>query len=182
MQDNHRALIVRSLKRVAEYMCVAAHTAPKARGVNNIVTRVLTRPSDIKRLAAHMQLIARQRQKPGFQRDALNVRAANIVVLVGTRLGPLNLSCCGLCGWPDCEALRRAGGRCAFNGIDLGIAVGSAVGVANNFHVDNRIMYSAGISTIALNLFRDGRVGIALAVPLSATGKNPFFDRPTSSG
>jgi uncharacterized ferredoxin-like protein len=37
-------------------------------------------------------------------------------------------------------------------------------------------MYSAGKAALSLGLFSAG-VKIALAIPLSVSGKNPFFDR-----
>lgn len=72
--------------------------------------------------------------------------------------------------------MQAAGALCSFNSGDLGIAVGSAVSVATDHRVDNRIMYSAGKAALELGLLGDG-VAIAFGVPLSATGKNPFFDR-----
>jgi uncharacterized ferredoxin-like protein len=52
----------------------------------------------------------------------------------------------------------------------------SAVSVAMDHRVDNRIMYSAGKAAIEAGLFGP-EVKIAYGIPLSATGKNPFFDR-----
>ena len=69
-----------------------------------------------------------------------------------------------------------AGGTCSFNAGDLGIAVGSVVSLAADLRVDNRIMYTAGKAAIELGLLGDD-VFIAYAIPLSAKGKNPFFDR-----
>jgi uncharacterized ferredoxin-like protein len=67
-------------------------------------------------------------------------------------------------------------GTCAYNPIDLGIAVGSAVATASDFHTDNRVMYSIGRACLDLKLFSQ-TVKQALGIPLSVTGKNPFFDR-----
>jgi uncharacterized ferredoxin-like protein len=83
---------------------------------------------------------------------------------------------CGFCGKPTCEALEMAGGTCAFNSIDLGIATMSAAEVAGRFHIDNRIMYSIGRACLDLGMFGP-KVKQALGIPLSVTGKNPFFDR-----
>jgi uncharacterized ferredoxin-like protein len=51
-----------------------------------------------------------------------------------------------------------------------------AAAVANQFHIDNRIMYSIGRASLDLKLLGEN-VHQALGVPLSVTGKNPFFDR-----
>ena len=59
---------------------------------------------------------------------------------------------------------------------DLGIAVGSAAKTAQIHNVDNRIMYTAG--SVALDLgFLGKECTVAYAIPLSASGKNIFFDR-----
>jgi uncharacterized ferredoxin-like protein len=72
--------------------------------------------------------------------------------------------------------LEAAGGVCAFNSIDLGIATASAAEVAGRFHIDNRVMYSIGRACLDLKIFGP-KVKQALGIPLSVTGKNPFFDR-----
>jgi uncharacterized ferredoxin-like protein len=52
----------------------------------------------------------------------------------------------------------------------------SAAEVAGRFHIDNRIMYSIGRACLDLGIFGP-KVKQALGIPLSVTGKNPFFDR-----
>jgi uncharacterized ferredoxin-like protein len=42
--------------------------------------------------------------------------------------------------------------------------------------IDNRIMYSVGKAALDLGLLGKEAV-VAYGIPLSATGKNPFFDR-----
>jgi uncharacterized ferredoxin-like protein len=42
--------------------------------------------------------------------------------------------------------------------------------------VDNRIMFTVGKAVLALGLF-DPEVRLVYGIPLSATAKNPFFDR-----
>jgi uncharacterized ferredoxin-like protein len=68
-----------------------------------------------------------------------------------------------------------AGPNCAVRMADLGIAIGSAVKTASIHNVDNRVMYSAGVTALALGLLGDCTV--AYGIPLSASGKNIFFDR-----
>jgi uncharacterized ferredoxin-like protein len=60
---------------------------------------------------------------------------------------------------------------------DLHLAAGSAVALAADFRIDNRIMFSVGKAALKAKLLPDD-IKIALAIPLSATSKNPFFDRP----
>jgi uncharacterized ferredoxin-like protein len=65
---------------------------------------------------------------------------------------------------------------CVFNTGDLGIAIGSAVSIAMDHRIDNRIMYTVGQAAIELEtLGKD--VTVVYGIPLTATAKNPFFDR-----
>ena len=48
--------------------------------------------------------------------------------------------------------------------------------MAADRRVDTRIMYTAGCAALALGLL-GADVKIAYAIPLSISGKNPFFDR-----
>ncbi|MGE5577770.1 MAG: DUF2148 domain-containing protein, partial [Syntrophothermus sp.] len=58
--------------------------------------------------------------------------------------------------------------------IDLGIAAGSAVKTASLLNVDNRVMYRIGVLARKLGLID---ADVVLGIPLSATGKSPYFDR-----
>jgi uncharacterized ferredoxin-like protein len=163
------------LKSAAETICVAARTAPKGKGKDLLVTALIT-GGEKDLLQARMRLIGERDNVPFFLRDAGNLDHAPVVVLIGTRKEPLQLPACGYCGFADCEDMLNAGGTCSFNAGDLGIAVGSAVSVAADLRIDNRIMYTAGKAAIELGFLGEG-VLIAYAIPLSAKGKNPFFDR-----
>lgn len=164
-----------ALQDVAEFMCVAARTAPKAKGIDNIVTAI-AQGEDIKRLAAKMKYFAKKENKPSFARDADGIIKCPYVVLIGTKIAAVGLTFCGFCGWPDCTTMQKKGGICAYNSLDLGIAVGSAVSVAADFRADNRVMYSVGLTAIKTGILPK-TVKIAVGIPLSASGKNIFFDR-----
>jgi len=58
--------------------------------------------------------------------------------------------------------------------LDLGIAIGSAVKVASDLNVDNRVMFTIGVAALALGLMD---ADVVIGIPLSATGKNIYFDR-----
>ena len=168
----------RALRTVAELMCLAARTAPKARGTDNLVAAVVTGEAK-ERLAAEMRAIAEEVNAAFFARDAANVDASPVVVLLGTRLMRFGLPACGLCSFADCKKNEEAGAVCVFPAHDLGIAVGSAAGVAADHHVDSRVMFSAGAAALRLGLLGD-EARIAFGIPLSAGGKSPFFDRKQS--
>lgn len=166
------------LKEVAARMMAAARTAPKGRGVDNLSICIVD-GDEIKVMAAAMRRMVEDDGAPHFfLRDADNIEQAQVVVLVGTRIKPLGVPYCGMCGFADCAAKSvHPEVPCAFNTGDLGIAIGSAVSIAMDARVDNRIMFSAGVAARHMGLpAADCR--IVMAIPLSCTAKNPFFDRP----
>ncbi|HIQ02925.1 MAG TPA: ferredoxin, partial [Desulfurococcales archaeon] len=58
--------------------------------------------------------------------------------------------------------------------LNLGIALGSAVKTAGIHNVDNRIMYTIGYAAQRKGLMK---ADIIIGIPLSAKGKNIYFDR-----
>lgn len=163
-----------ALDHIAQDMCVAARTAPKGRGIDNIVTAIATKET-IKKISDKMREIGDKTGSPTFKRDCDNIMQASSIVLIGTKLATMGLKACGLCGYPTCEA-KDPNAVCSLNIGDFGIAVGSAVGVAADHRADNRIMFSIGRAAVELGLLGND-VKIVYGIPLSATGKNPFFDR-----
>lgn len=160
----------------AQDMALAARTAPKGRGRDQLHFLILT-GGEKDALADGMESIGTSEEIDYFVRDAGNVRQAPVILLIGTEASPLGVRHCGFCGWQDCEENRERGTNpCAFSVGDLGIAVGSAVSYAARRHIDNRVMFTAGRAAMDLGLF-PGTVKLANGIPLSATGKNPFFDR-----
>ena len=163
------------LKLVADLMCLAARTAPKTRGVDVIVVRPAA-DGERKKLADEMERIARETGQAFFLRDAENLRASPACVLLAARGQRAGMKTCGFCGFASCAANEAAGAICAFNHIDLGIAASSAAAVAALHHADCRMMYTVGTAARQLELFGEPVIA-ALGIPLSATGKNLFFDR-----
>jgi uncharacterized ferredoxin-like protein len=163
-----------AIEDIAERMCIAARTAPKGRGIDNIVTAIATKDA-IKKLSEKMREIGTASGSPTFLRDCENIMQASNIVLIGTKLGVMGLKACGLCGYPTCEA-KDPKAMCTLNIGDFGIAIGSAVSIAADHRVDNRIMFSVGRAAVDLGMLGKD-VTIAYGIPLSATGKNPFFDR-----
>ena len=161
--------------QVVTLMAAAARTAPKTRGVDNIKVIAIDDEPTKQKLITKMREIAGAESRSSFARDAGNIEnsPAMLVIGVAANTGGLN---CGYCGKPTCEALEATGGICAFNSIDLGIATASAAEIAGRFHMDNRVMYSIGRACLDLKFFGE-KVRQALGIPLSVTGKSPFFDR-----
>lgn len=159
----------------ANFMAAAAKTAPKTRGIDNIEILIITDEKTIKNISSTMEELGKKLNRPSFIRDSANIKDLEAIVIIGVISNPAGLNC-GFCGFDSCEGLKKSGGVCAYNSIDLGIAVSSAASVACNFRVDNRIMYSVGKTVMELKLFTKD-VKLALGIPLSVSGKNIFFDR-----
>lgn len=159
----------------AKLMAAAARTAPKTRGTDNIEILAIDDAKTKENIIKKMKDISAKENRPSMERDAVSIAISPIIIVIGVKTNPAGLNC-GFCGYGKCEELKKTKGICAYNSIDLGIAASSAVSVASQLHIDNRIMYSIGRACLDLNLFtRDTRQ--ALGIPLSVTGKNPFFDR-----
>lgn len=160
----------------AAAVCTAARTAPKTRGIDFISTCVLT-GEEKDALADEMDRLAPVLDYPFLMRDAKNIRVSQAVVLIGTTYQQRGLNeGCGYCNRKNCTECAQDKSVCAYDNIDLGIAVGSAVSAAADARVDSRVMFSAGRAALSLGIMGED-VRVILAVPLSVTGKSPYFDR-----
>jgi len=162
----------------AKSIVTAARTAPKTRGRDTIFLGIVDDKATLEQIANHMRLMhSEQRGAAFFLRDADNIDNIECLVLIGTKIEPMQLPYCGLCGYKDCdEKLQHPAHPCAFNTTDLGIAIGSAVSKAADLRVDNRVMFSVGMAVRELKLLSE-EAKIIIGIPLSISGKNPFFDR-----
>jgi len=170
---------LQAVSMVAELMALAARTAPKAHGKDFITIKIISGET-LSRLADEMVRYGQESGKKNFDRDGENVRRSEAVLLIGLdKPKPVGLNC-GACGYPRCGMLEEKegpeflGGICSWRLVDLGIALGSAVKVAALLNADNRIFYRAGVAARRMGLI-EGHV--VVGIPLSATGKNIYFDR-----
>lgn len=173
----------RAVRAACDLMALSARTAPKGRGEDALVIRTAA-DNDLERLAGAMRGVAERGGSPIFLRDAGNVGASEACLLLGVRGRETVGLDCGGCGYAGCSAMREAappcetvygGPNCVLKVTDLGIAVGSAVKTASLLNLDNRVMYTAGVGALALGWLPDCTV--AYGIPVSATGKNIYFDR-----
>ncbi|MFC1995950.1 ferredoxin domain-containing protein [Chloroflexota bacterium] len=176
-----------AIKIAATLMAASARTAPKARGVDAIGSIILD-GDDLEELAAAMEREAEGKAdylSSVFRRDANNVRHSSCVLLLGVMGEPKKIEQpldCGACGYESCKRLKNARKRprdpssptCIFQAMDLGIALGSAVKLASELNIDNRMMYTIGTAAKNLRLLDSDLI---IGIPLSVTGKSPYFDR-----
>ena len=173
---SEESIRTKTLYAIAKEMLLAARTAPKARGIDNLEI-ALAESQTIEMISQKMKEIGQEIESPSFLRDAENILQSTVMILVGTKISVMGLKKCGHCGFKNCEEKEKYPNvPCSFNTGDLGIAIGSAVSVAMDHRVDNRIMYTVGHAVMELGLMGK-EVKIVYGIPLSATAKNPFFDR-----
>jgi uncharacterized ferredoxin-like protein len=173
---DEKKLSLAALRETISKMVIAARTAPKARGIDTFEILVAEGESVLK-LSERMSKISREHDIAFFERDAGNILESPFIFLIGTRIKSIGLKKCGMCGFSGCdEKNKNPSVPCVFNTGDLGIALGSAAAVCMDHRVDNRIMYTIGQAAMDLGLFEDD-IRIAYGIPVSATSKNPFFDR-----
>ncbi|MDE6534393.1 MAG: ferredoxin [Muribaculaceae bacterium] len=166
-QTRHERVIL-----AAKQMLSAARTAPKAKGVDLIECAIID-GEDLKAVSAHLQKMGEELGRGGLLRDAANILQGECIVVIGTRLETMGLNC-GHCGYPLCTE-KPTEVPCAFNMIDVGIAVGSACATAADLRMDTRVMYSAGLAAQQLGLL-PGCTGVQ-AIAVSCASKSPYFDR-----
>ena len=168
--ENHAAL------DAAARICAAARTAPKTKGMDGLVTCVVT-GEEKDRLSAQMRKLASELNYAFFSRDADNVDASAAVVLLAMHEKRRGLDAgCRYCHFADCAECAEKDGLCAWDAIDLGIALGSAAATAADLRVDSRVMFSVGRTAMSLGL-PDKDATLVMGIPVSISGKSPYFDR-----
>jgi uncharacterized ferredoxin-like protein len=172
MIQNERDVRHEHVLDIARQMMTAARTAPKGKGVDIIEVALVTE-EDIKVLSDKMIAMVEEHGMKFFLRDADNILSAEAIVLIGTREQAQGLNC-GHCGYATCVG-RAEGVPCAINSVDVGIAIGSACAMAADMRVDTRVMFSAGLAAQRLDWLKGCKQ--VYAIPVSASSKNPFFDR-----
>ncbi len=153
-----------NIRNAALAMLSRAKTAPKAKGVDNLVYYLLEK-DDIKKVSEKLEELAIEKDIPFFLRDSKNIRELNYIVLIGTKK-------------PTEKSYKKLKleEHIDFNSVNLGIALGSAVSVADMYGVDTRIMYTIGYAVRNMNLIKQ-ELQDAYGIPLSVSEKNIFFDR-----
>jgi uncharacterized ferredoxin-like protein len=164
-----------SLKMAVTMVMNRILTAPKARGEDDVRILLVDGPEK-KSVADEMRKLGDERGRPGFLRDASNVDKAQCLIIVGAKKLTMNLDC-SMCGAPTCTEAIRKDINCVFPLTDLGIGLGSGLGLVQELGLDTRVMYTVGMAALSLKLFDDIHIRMALGLPFSVSSKSPFFDR-----
>lgn len=171
---NERQLRNQSVKMLAEAVMTAARTAPKAKGRDLVEVAMLT-DEHIETLSKTMIELSGESGLKFLLRDAANVLQAEAVIVIGFKEKEA-VSClnCSYCGYPSC-AEKPVQTPCVMNSVDVGIAIGAACAKIMDFRLDSRVMFSAGWAAKRMDVLEGA--DMVFAIPLSASSKNPFFDR-----
>ncbi len=173
MVQNERIIRHELVVEAGRRMMMAARTAPKARGVDIVEIALVSERADLETLSTVMRKKGEESGMQFLLRDAENILQGDAVLLIGSPVLNQGLNC-AYCGCSTC-AEKPFSAPCVMNSIDLGIAVGSACSLAATLCVDTRVMFSAGWSSLSLDWLPGCSQVIAIA--LSCSSKNPFFDR-----
>mgnify|MGYP006303018609 CR=1 FL=1 len=171
--------IMNTIINAINLMALSATTAPRSAGKDFVKIKSLY-GNDVVKLGEEMIKYGQNYQKRNFDRDGANVKKSPAILLIGLKNAePVGLNC-GACGFNYCAECKAHSGPefngplCAFRILDMGIAIGSAVKMAGIISVDNRIMYRAGVVAKKMGIIE---ADFVMGIPVSATGKNIYFDR-----
>ncbi len=180
--------------QVAQILGISIRTAPKCGGVDDIAYEIID-DAQKQMVASEMRKVADllKQGKPqkvqksielDWNSDADTIDKSDCLILIGVKgRKPMGFNCGG-CGFASCQDLVKAkvtqsifmaGPFCMFKHWDLAVAIASAAKAAADFNVDNRMMYKAGVAAYRLGMLKG--YNPILGLPLSATGKNIYFDR-----
>lgn len=172
MIQNEREIRHEHVLQAVRQMMTAARTAPKGKGID-IIEMAMVTDGEIHLLSDKLIDMAAETGLKFFLRDADNLLQAEAVLIIGTDQQVQGLNC-AYCGFDTCVE-KPAAVPCTINSVDLGIAIGSACATAADLRLDTRVMFSAGLAAQRLGWL--GNCKSVMAIPVSASSKNPFFDR-----
>lgn len=164
---SEKFILSKQLRRIAIAAIGKAKTAPKAKGVDNLVYGILEK-EDIKLVYEKMIEIGKRDDITFFIRDANNIQFTKFIIFIAV-LDKNSPSYIKVKGLEDTKT----------DYINLGIAIGGCLDVINTFGCDTRVMWSIGQALKELDILKK-EVSEILTLPLSLTEKNPFFDRFTT--
>jgi uncharacterized ferredoxin-like protein len=193
---SQREIVQEALRHVAKLCAVAAITAPKSggqlflKGGGPFIETVIVEDKGIlKRLADWIRARGERHRAPIWFRDADTAEKLDVVLFIGLAGWYPPQYDCGACGYGTCAEFLQAkpahrtaasddwefaGPVCPLRAIDLGIAVGSAAKTASLHSVDARCQTRIAAAARHLGVIK---ADLAVALSMSATHKNIFFDK-----
>lgn len=176
MQSEEKVL-QNALLQAATLMLSRAKTAPKASGIEHLVYKI-AEGEELKQIRKEIHRLGMEKDVPFFIRDAKNLEKVSYILLIGAEDSIRNVPQCGFCGYENCGHKLKNQGRCAYDMIDLGIALGSALSLGQQLGVDSRCMFTVGKAAQSLGMM--DTAAVTIGIPMSYSEKNIFFDRMAS--
>jgi uncharacterized ferredoxin-like protein len=195
---DQREIFTEALRHVAELCAVAAMTAPKSggqlflKGAKPFIETVIVEDKPtLARLAEWQRARGTKLKAPIWFRDADTTEKLDLVLFIGLAKWYPPVYDCGACGFATCAEFLRArehqkpagsedwefpGPVCQLRAIDLGIAVGSAAKIASLNNIDARCQTRLAAAARHLGIIQ---ADLAVALSMSVSHKNIFFDRTT---
>ncbi len=197
---DQKEMFQEALRRVAQLCAVAAMTAPKSggqlflKGAKPFIETVIVEDkSTLANLAVWLRERGTKLKQPIWFRDAETAERLDLVLFIGLAKWYPPVYDCGACGFATCAEFLRArehqkpegmedwefpGPICQLRCIDLGIAVGSAAKIASLNNIDARCQTRIAAAARHLGIIQ---ADLAVALSMSVSHKNIFFDRPPVS-
>lgn len=195
---DQREILMDGIRQVAKLSAVAAVTAPKSGGQlflkgskPFIETVILEDRAVLHELAEWMRERGYRLKAPLWSRDADTTEKLDLVLFIGLNKWYPPVYDCGACGYATCAEFLRAapsyqksegsddwefaGPVCQLRAVDLGIAVGSAAKMASLNNVDTRCQTRLAAAARHKGVIE---ADLAVALSMSVTHKNIFFDKP----
>jgi uncharacterized ferredoxin-like protein len=173
-------------------------TAPKSggqlflKGAKPFIETVIVEDKPtLNRLAEWLRERGTKLKAPIWFRDAETAEKLDLVLFIGLAKWYPPVYDCGACGYATCAEFLRArehqkpagiedwefpGPICQLRAVDLGIAVGSAAKIASLNNIDARCQTRVAAAARHLGIIQ---ADLAVALSMSVTHKNIFFDRKT---
>lgn len=194
-------ILLDGIRQVAKLCAVAAITSPKSGGQLFLKgsklfmeTVILEDRATLHRLAEWMRARGNRLKAPLWIRDADTTEKLDLVLFIGLSKWYPPVYDCGACGYATCAEFLRAapdyrkaessddwefaGPICQLRAVDLGIAVGSAAKVASLNNVDTRCQTRLAAAARHNKIIE---ADLAVALSMSVTHKNIFFDKPPTT-
>jgi uncharacterized ferredoxin-like protein len=181
MQD----LISNGLARAVELMAVAAYTAVKFSDRNTFKMAVMGKEDmeSISEFCYSLGDMSPLGARDGRALQSMVKEPLAMLVIGDKRKSDFNYNC-GACGYRTCaelnkaefvEALTSNGPFCMFKSINLHMAANAAAAMAWKLGLQCRVFSTFGFGAKAMETLPD--VDTAVAVMVSASKRDPFFDR-----
>ncbi len=196
-----KEILMEGIRQVAKLCAVAAITSPKSGGQLFLKgsrpfmeTVILEDRATLHRLAEWMRARGQRLKAPLWMRDAETTEKLDLVLFIGLSNWYPPVYDCGACGYATCAEFLRAAPRyqstegsgdwefagpiCQLRAVDLGIAVGSAAKIASLNNVDTRCQTRLAAAARHNQVIESD---LAVALSMSVTHKNIFFDKPAAT-